>query len=83
MKYRSEIDIMCQILKVANGAGATKTRITYGALLSFPQVKKFTTNLTERGLVHYDRERHTFKTTEKGLRLLREYNHLDELMNKR
>ena len=82
MKPRSKIDIMCQILAAANGGGVTGTRISYKAFLTFLQVKKFLVDLTERDLVQYDRDTQTFKTTEKGLRLLNAYNELGEFIRK-
>jgi predicted transcriptional regulator len=81
MRPRSKIDIICDILEVANGGGVTQTRITYDAFLTFLQVKKFMAVLTERNLVQYDRNTRTFKTTEKGIRLLHAYNELGEFMN--
>ena len=81
MKYRSKIDVMCQILRVANGGGVTKTKIMYKAFLSFVQMKEFLTILTESDLLSYDGKTQTFKTTEKGLRLLHTYNQLGEVMN--
>jgi predicted transcriptional regulator len=54
MKYRSRIDIMSQILEVANGGGLTKTKIMYKAFLSFVQLKEFLTVLTESDLLSYD-----------------------------
>jgi predicted transcriptional regulator len=51
MKYRSKIDIMSQILEVANGGGVTKTKIMYRAFLSFVQLKEFLTILTESNLL--------------------------------
>lgn len=80
MKYRSRIDIMSQILEVANGGGVTKTKIMYKAFLSFVQLKEFLTILTESDLLSYDEKTQTFKTTEKGLRLLSTYNQLGEVM---
>ncbi len=80
MKYRSRIDIMSQILEVANGGGLTKTKIMYKAFLSFVQLKEFLTVLTESDLLSYDGKTQTFKTTEKGLRLLHTYNQLGEVM---
>ena len=81
MKYRSRIDIMSQILEVANGGGLTKTKIMYKAFLSFVQLKEFLTVFTESDLLSYDGKTQTFKTTEKGLRLLHTYNQLGEAMN--
>jgi len=81
-KPRSKIDIMCQILAAANGGGVTRTKITYKAYLTFLQVKKFLIDLTERNLVQYESDTQTFRTTEKGLRLLNAYNELSEFIRK-
>jgi predicted transcriptional regulator len=80
MKYRSRIDIMCQILAVTNGRGVTKTRIMYETFLSFIQTKEFLMTLTESDLLRYDGETQTFRATEKGLRLLHVYNELGEFI---
>ena len=73
---------MCQILSAANGGGVTRTKITYKAYLTFLQVKKSLVDLTERNLVQYYNDTQTFKTTEKGLRLLNAYNELCEFIRK-
>ena len=44
-----------------------KTKILYKACLSHNQLKEYLTVLTESGLLNYDGQTHTFKTTEKGL----------------
>jgi predicted transcriptional regulator len=53
----------------------------YKAFLSFVQLKEFLTVLTESDLLSYDEKTQTFKTTEKGLRLIHTYNQLGEVMN--
>jgi predicted transcriptional regulator len=79
MKYRSSTDIAGHILEVANGANATRTKIMYGAFLSYTQLKQYLMLLTERDLLRYDK--HTpFKTTEKGLRFLDIYNQMDDML---
>jgi predicted transcriptional regulator len=80
MKYRSRIDIISQILEVANGGDVTKTNIMYKALLSYAQMKEYLTMLTDNGLLSYDKETQTFKTTEKGLRFLNTYNQMGDEM---
>jgi predicted transcriptional regulator len=80
MKYRSRIDIISQILEVANGGDVTKTNIMYKAFLSFAQMKEYLTMLTDNGLLGYDKETQTFKTTEKGLRFLNTYNQMGDEM---
>jgi predicted transcriptional regulator len=81
MKYRSRIDIISQILEVANGGGVTKTKIMYKALLSYAQMKEYLMVLTERDLLSYEGDTQTFKTTEKGLRFLDIYNRIGDMLN--
>ncbi|HXV45202.1 MAG TPA: winged helix-turn-helix domain-containing protein [Nitrososphaera sp.] len=78
MKYRSRTDIVSQILDAANG-GATKTKIMYKAYLSYAQLKEYLAVLTENGLLGYEEEDHEFKTTDKGLKFLKAYHHMDAL----
>ena len=76
MRYRSRIDIISQILEVANGGGATKTKIVYKAFLNYSQLKEYLRVLTESDLLRYDLDGRTFKTTEKGLRFLDRYSQI-------
>ena len=79
MKYRSRTDIVALILEAANG-GATKTKIMYKAFLSYAQLKEYLAVLIENGLIEYEDVRQHYRTTEKGLRLLRVYNQVGELV---
>jgi predicted transcriptional regulator len=81
MKYRSRIEIISQILEAANGGCATRTKIMYKALLSYAQMKDHLMLLTEKDLLCYDKDTRTFKTTEKGLRFLKTYNQIDDMIN--
>jgi predicted transcriptional regulator len=77
MRSRSDLDIMAKILHTANEkSGAGRTKIMYGAFLSYKQLKKYLPALTERGLLNYDIDAQTFKTTQKGLRFLDTYNQI-------
>ena len=81
MKYRSNNDIIKDILDAANdGGGATKTKIMYQAFLSYAQLKEYLTELTETGLLNYDVDTRQFKTTEKGLRFLDTFNQISDVM---
>jgi predicted transcriptional regulator len=80
MKYRSRTDIISQILEIANGGDATKSKIIYKAFLSYSQLREFLTVLTEGDLLRYDLDTQTFKTTEKGLRFLEAYNLMDGMI---
>jgi predicted transcriptional regulator len=78
MKYRSRTDIVSQILDAANG-GSTKTKIMYKAYLSYAQLKEYLSVLTENGLLEYEEGENKFRTTDKGMKFMRVYQHMDEL----
>ena len=80
MKYRSRTDIVGLILEAANGGGATKTKIMYKAFLSFAQLREYLTVLQENDLLEYEEGNHSYRTTEKSIRLLHIYNKMDELV---
>ncbi len=80
--YRSSVEIISQVLDVANGSyGMTKTMIMYKAFLSYTQVKEYVKILTEDGLLSYDSGTQTYKTTERGLRFIQVYNQIDDVIN--
>jgi predicted transcriptional regulator len=70
LKYRSRTEITAQILETAIG-GVTKTKIMYGAFLSFAQLKEYLDTLHENDLLSYDNKSRKFKTTPKGHRFLK------------
>ncbi|HET8857886.1 MAG TPA: winged helix-turn-helix domain-containing protein [Nitrososphaeraceae archaeon] len=80
MKYRSRTEIVSMILEAANG-GATKTKIMYKAFLSYNQLKEYLSVLIENNLIEYRDGTKTFRTTEKGLNLLRMHNEMGELLH--
>jgi predicted transcriptional regulator len=80
MKYRSRTEIVGLILEAANGGGATKTKIMYKAFLSFAQLREYLTMLQDNELIEYEGGRHTYRTAEKGMRLLRIYDKMHELV---
>ncbi|HZB73246.1 MAG TPA: winged helix-turn-helix domain-containing protein [Nitrososphaeraceae archaeon] len=83
MQYRDRAEIIRQILDIANGVeDATKTKIMYRAFLSYNQLKDYLALLNESDLIRHDSITHTYKTTEKGLRLLQFYNQLDDMTKK-
>jgi predicted transcriptional regulator len=78
MKYRSRSDIVGLLLDAANGGGATKTKLMYKAYLSFNQLREYLALLIENGLIEYEGDQ-TYRTTEKGIRVLRIQNEIDEV----
>ena len=79
MNYRSSTEIISMILDAANG-GATKTKIMYKAMLSYNQLKEYLSVLIKNNLMEYRDGNKTFKTTEKGLNLLKIHNEMIELL---
>ena len=67
------------ILEAANG-GATKTRIMYKAFLSYAQLREYLSVLIENNLLEYFEGIQSYKTTEKGLNLLKMHNEIGELL---
>jgi predicted transcriptional regulator len=80
MKYRSRTEIVSRILEAANG-GATKTRIMYKAFLSYAQLREYLAILIENNLLEYLEGIQSYKTTEKGLNLLKMHNEIGELLH--
>jgi len=81
MRYRSRTEIVTRILEVANegsssfgNEGVSKTTIMFKASLSHIQLHQYLMMLTESNLLRHGKQTHTFKTTEKGLSLLKAYN---------
>ena len=82
-EVETRLDMVSQILKVANsssGDGATKNKLMYEVSLSHAQLNEYVTILTERDLLHYDRQTHTLRITEKGLRFLKTYKQMDDMI---
>jgi predicted transcriptional regulator len=79
MKYRSRSDIVGLLLDAANGGGATKTKLMYSAFISFNQLREYLSLLSENGLIQYEEGMHTYRTTEKGMRVLQLQNRIEEI----
>jgi predicted transcriptional regulator len=79
VKYRSRSDIIGLLLNAANGGRATKTKLMYSAFISFNQLREYLSLLVENGLIQYEEGMHTYRTTEKGMRLLNIQNKIDEV----
>jgi predicted transcriptional regulator len=90
MKYRSRLEIIASMLRVASYGDASRTTIMYKSFISHAQLKEFLSFLMQKDLItEYHREEAkshrgegtlVYKTTEKGLYLLRLYNEMNELL---
>ena len=76
-KYKSRTEIFAQILQAANG-GTTKTQMMYSLFLSNEQLNGYLTVLEQNGLLEYLPLSRTYKTTEKGLKLLKLYEQIQQ-----
>ena len=80
MKNRGRTEMLAAILEVAKGK-VTKTKIMYKAFLSYNQLKECISMLIENNLLEYLDGTQTYKTTEKGLNLLKMKNKIGELLH--
>ena len=82
MKYRDRTEIITLILASASRmSGVLKTKIMYEAFLSFSQLEEYVGLLLRNGLLEHDELKKTYKTTEKGLRLLELCNSINEIVD--
>ena len=83
--YRSRTDIIAQILEAATtnkDDGVTKTRIMYGAYLSYTQLKEYISLLIQSGLLEYYNHNESYKTTERGMQFLQSCNQIGKYLAK-
>ena len=80
MKYRTRLDIMATILRVAM-RGASRTRLMYGAYLSYAQLKDYISFLQDKELLVYDESMHIYRLTEKALKFLSVYDEFNDLLS--
>ena len=79
--YRTRTEIAAQILQAANGHDEiTKTKIMYKAFLTYAQLQEYLAILIQNGLLEYLDETKSYKTTEKGLKFLKIYEKMEELV---
>lgn len=79
-RARTRTQIMSQILTVANGGSITKTKLMYQVFLSYGQLKEPLMVLTQNGLLSYDLDSQTFKTTKKGRKFVEACNEINGMI---
>jgi predicted transcriptional regulator len=80
LKYRSRVEIVSNILRVAASSKATKTRLMYGAYLSYTQIEEYLGYLTEQQLITQEPGTNLYALTEKGLQYLNLSDEMSELV---
>jgi len=81
VKYRSRTEIVSEILEVAKGDGVSKTRIMYGAYLSFSQLREYLSLLLYNGMLSYNKTNKRYRTTQKGHEFLRAHQSIEEMLD--
>lgn len=71
--YRSDLDIIADILKVAANGGARKTQILYQANLSYRLLQKYLNNALKTCLLRFEGDDKRYVLTSKGLHFLSVY----------
>ena len=80
MTYRTEQDIIANILDIAKN-GCSKTDILYGARLTYFQlVRTYLPLVLDRKLLSFNESKNTYKTTEKGLKVISLHTEYAQLM---
>jgi len=80
-KNRSRLDVIAAILKVVSGREASKTRIMYGAYVSYAQIREYMPTMLEIGLLKASNEQQSlYRIKERGLRFLELYDGLNEMI---
>jgi predicted transcriptional regulator len=85
MKNRCRNEIIASILEVINREGsAARTKIMYGAYLSYTQLNEYLAFLLKNDLISYQQQKKTkrgdFMITEKGIHFLNIHNQINEMI---
>ncbi|MFI5419337.1 MAG: winged helix-turn-helix domain-containing protein [Nitrososphaerales archaeon] len=79
LRYRSRYEIVASILRACN-AGVKKTKIMYGAALSYAQLKEYLPRLEKSGLIACDARSQLYFLTDKGMHFLNSFDEIDGLL---
>jgi predicted transcriptional regulator len=70
LKYRSRGEILTNLLRVVANSKATKTRLMYGAYLSYAQIEDYIGFVLKQGLISQVSDTNLYQLTEKGMQYL-------------
>ncbi|MGC1931596.1 MAG: winged helix-turn-helix domain-containing protein [Candidatus Nitrosopolaris sp.] len=80
-RNRSRLDVIASILRVVSAREASKTRIMYGAYVSYAQIREYMPSMLENSLLTTTNEQQSlYKIREKGMRFLELYEGLNEMI---
>ena len=80
LKYRSRGEIVSNILRVVAGGKATKTRLMYGAYLSYTQIEEYMDYILQKALISQVPDTNLYQLTEKGMHYLNLSDEISQLI---
>lgn len=80
LKYRSRGEIVSTILRVVASGKATKTRLMYGAYLSYTQIEEYMDYILQQGLISQVPDTNLYQLTEKGMHYLNLSDEISQLI---
>jgi len=80
LKYRSRGEIVSNILRVVASNKATKTRMMYGAFLSYTQIEEYIGYILQQGLMNRVPATNLYQLSEKGMQYLNLSDELSQLL---
>lgn len=81
VRNRSRLDVIAAILRVLNDKDASKTRIMYGAYVSYAQIRGYIPSMLASGLLTITNGQHlVYRIKERGIRFLQLYERLNEMI---
>lgn len=79
VKNRSSLEISADILQIAQ-VGAIKTRIMFGANLSYAQIQGYLKQLIDQGLLLYAEDERRYYATKTGRQVLQTYREMTQTL---
>ncbi len=80
MKYRSRVEILAQILEIANGNSVKIPKIIRYSNTPHELLKQYLSQLIANGLLEYHETQRTYKTAYRGIHFVSKYNQIKDLM---
>ncbi|MHB2036620.1 MAG: winged helix-turn-helix domain-containing protein [Nitrososphaerales archaeon] len=80
LKYRSRGEIVSNILRVVSSSKATKTRLMYGAYLSYTQIEEYLDYVLQQELISRISDTNLYQLTEKGMQYLNLSDEMSQLV---
>ena len=80
MKYRSRGEIVSNILRVVASGKASKTKLMYGAYLSYSQIEEYMDYILQQALISQVPDTNLYQLTEKGMHYLNLSDEISQLI---